>query len=191
MLDLALDTPAGRSDQAPFFTYGERMTDEIADECPICGAQFGLDQDGKVENSDLCLDCHKKRFFFDDEREVRYRREVNERIEMLVKLFSTDYNEILHKPMVEQMVRCEIAMLRYEQLIANDNEAPQTAELLKSERNHWTKVVDKLNLTIQKIRGDTKNVKLDFGSDFKKYLKTMLLECKDDQLNEEEKPSED
>ena len=128
----------------------------------------------EIEVSDLCSECDARRFYLDDEREVKYRKEVELRIDELKKLFKEDYNDRLHTPMVEQMVRCEISIERYDQLISNDNEAPQTAELLKSERAQWNKLSDKLMMTINKIRGDTKKVEHDFTADFKEYMKKVL-----------------
>lgn len=141
--------------------------------CLICETPHETIRDEK-HPTDLCNKCAIDRFFLDDEREAYYRKETNERIAILEEIFGEDYNDKLHRGMVEQMVRCEIAMLRYERLIANDNEAPQTCELLKSERNHWNKVAEKLNMTLKAIRGDTKKVELEFGDDFKKYLEQVL-----------------
>ena len=147
-------------------------------ECPICGQSHMIERvqiNGRnIEVSDLCSTCDDNRFYLDDEREVKYRAEVKTRVEELKKLFGDDYNDKLHATMVEQMVRCELSIERYDQLISNDNEAPQTAELLKSERAQWNKLSDKLMMTINKIRGDTKKIEHDFTDDFKQYMKNVL-----------------
>ena len=124
--------------------------------------------------TDLCNACNDTRFFLDDEREIEYRQDVKSMIEKLRMLFKDDYDDTLHRRMVEQLVRCEINIHRYDALISNDNEAPQTAELLKAERNQWNKLADKLNMTIAKIRGDTKKLEHDFTDDFKKYLAAIM-----------------
>ena len=122
----------------------------------------------------LCESCDKRRFYNDDVREIEYRAEVKAQIDVLVKMFGGDYNSTLHDNMVEQMVRCEMAMKRYERLISNDGETEDIAELLRAERTHWRQLADKLNITIRSIRGDTKNIKHDFPDDFKAYMKVML-----------------
>ena len=159
---------------------------EDTDKCPICETQHGLGRDDDCP-TDLCNQCALDRFFLDDEREVEYRLEVNKRIEALQKLFGDDYSDTLHRDMVEQMVRAEINMKRYERLISNDNEAPQTGNYLVAERNHWNKVADKLNMTIRSIRGDTKNVKHEFGDDFKEYM-AQIMGVEDDEKQPEEEP---
>ena len=143
------------------------------DKCPICGTMHDLGRDPECP-TDLCNQCAVNRFFIDDCREIEYRLEVEKRIAALKDLFGDDYKDTLHRDMVEQMVRAEINMKRYERLIANDNEAPQTSNYLIAERNHWNKVADKLNMTIRSIRGDTKNIKHDFGDDFREYMKAIL-----------------
>lgn len=136
--------------------------------CPIC------DSENVPARQSLCESCESQRFYQDDVREIEYRAEVKVRIEMLEKMFGSDYNSTLHDNMVEQMVRCEIAMKQYERLISNDSESANTAELLRAERTHWRQLADKLNITIRSIRGDTKNIKHDFPDDFKAYMKVML-----------------
>lgn len=165
------------------------------DKCPICKEQHDLDRtpilhgDPPTE-TDLCEECDSVRFFLDDEREIEYRQEVRDIIVKLKVLFKEEYDDILHRKTVEQLVRCEINVKRYDQLISNDNEAPQTAELLKSERNQWNKLADKLNMTIAKIRGDTKKMEHDFTDDFRKYLGALLGDENEDS-EEEESPSEE
>lgn len=162
--------------------------DEI-DKCPICEKQHGLDRDQDCE-TDLCDGCDVDRFFLDDEREIKYRLETNRRIEALKELFGEDYKDTLHRDMVEQMVRAEINMKRYEGLISNDNEAPQTGNYLIAERNHWNKVADKLNMTIRSIRGDTKNIKHEFGDDFKEYMAQILGDDDEEKQKKEEQDTE-
>ena len=157
--------------------------------CPICGTQHETVRPDD-HPTDLCNGCAINRFFLDDGREVEYRLEVTRRIEALKKLFDDDYKDTLHRDMVEQMVRAEINMKRYERLIANDNEAPQTSNLLIAERNHWNKVADKLNMTIRSIRGDTKNIKHDFGDDFKKYMAQVLGDEDEEKQESKEQDSE-
>jgi len=157
------------------------------DKCPICETQHGLGRDADTP-TDLCNQCAVNRFFLDDCREVEYRLEVKKRIEALQALFGDDYKDTLHRDMVEQMVRAEINMKRYERLISNDNEAPQTSNYLIAERNHWNKVADKLNMTIRSIRGDTKNIKHDFGDDFREYMAKVLGD--EDEEKQEQKPEQ-
>lgn len=143
-------------------------------------------EDKKFDPTTLCEACSDKRFYLDDEREIVYRKEVEKRISKLKEIFKDDYDDTLHRGMVEQMVRCEISIERYDQLISNDNEAPQTAELLKAERAHWNKLADKLNMTIAKIRGDTALVEHDFSDDFKEHLEKILGVKSDKKTDEEE-----
>ena len=151
--------------------------------CKIC-------DDGVLALSDgeLCGKCESNRFYDDDKKEIFYRKEVNVRVSMIEKLFGDDYNDTLHRNMVEQLIRCEIAMLHYENLISNNKEAADASELLRGERVHWRKLADQLHLTIKSIRGDTKNVKHDFPDDFKEYMKIMLesvIEDGDDEKDED------
>lgn len=147
--------------------------------CPICK--------GKVTDkiTALCESCSDRRFFDNDEVEVSYRKRVQERIKAVKKLFSHEFNDNIHIPMIEQMVRCEINIQRYDRLIANDLETPQTIELLRSERIHWNKLADNLNITIHKIRGDTKNLKHEFPDDFKEYMKMMIKGSSDEEKDED------
>jgi len=163
---------------------------ERADKCPICEEPHGI---GRAEDcpTDLCNQCALNRFYLDDDREVRFRKEVEVRISKLKELFKDDYDDTLHRKMVEQMVRCEIAIDRYDQLIQNDNEAPQTAELLKSERQQWNKLADKLNMTIAKLRGDTKKVEHDFTNDFREYLKRIMIDGDGNGQGQEQEESEE
>ena len=144
--------------------------------CKVCGRTDHVTDGGSV----LCTHCIDNRFYVDDEKEVLYRTGVNNRIDMIKKLFDKDYNEVLHKNMVEQLIRCEIAMGEYEGLLAKNPETPKIAELLRSERVHWRKLSDQLNLTIRSMRGDTKNIKHDFPDDFKAYMKAMMESVDDD-----------
>ena len=125
-------------------------------------------------------------FYRDPVKESHYRSEVSTRIEMIKKLFGNDYNDVLHKSMVEQLVRCEIAMGEYEGILSRDTEAPKIAELLRSERVHWRKLADQLHLTIRSMRGDTKNIKHDFPDDFKSYMRIMLDSVSDDDEDDKE-----
>ena len=134
----------------------------------------------------MCTHCIDDRFYDSDEKEVSYRTGVNTRIGMIKKLFESDYNEVLHRNMVEQLVRCEIAMSEYEGLLAKNPEAPKIAELLRSERVHWRKLSDQLHLTIRSMRGDTKNIKHDFPDDFKEYMRTMMKSVDDDDTSDKE-----
>jgi hypothetical protein len=153
----------------------------MKNKCPIC-ERPKLEE---CEETALCTECVSQRFYDDDDREVEYRATVKERIEELRKLFKEDYNDTLHTDMVEQIVRCEIAIHRYEQLIANNLESDKIAEYLKSERAHWNKLAEKLHMTIKSFRGDTKNIKHDFSNDFKTYLAQMM-----DAANDEEEAKE-
>jgi len=138
-------------------------------ECPICESEFE-----KTGDTSLCELCNSKRFFNDDRREIQYRLDTVIRIEKLREVFGDDYDDILHNDMVEQIVRCEINMKHYEKIIANDTETPQIMELLRSERNHWRNLADKLNLTIKSIRRDTKFMKHEFVGEFKDYMAMIL-----------------
>ena len=142
------------------------------DECPVCKMNFEAEEEVETE---LCDTCRHTRFFADDIREIRYRNNVAIRVAELKIVFGEDYNDTLHTDMVEQIIRAEIAVKHYEWLIANDLEAPQTAELLKSERTHWNKLAEKLHMTIKSMRGDTKNITHDFSPDFKEYLAGILV----------------
>ena len=144
--------------------------------CKICDRTDHVTDGG----SDLCTHCIDDRFYDNDEKEVSYRTDVATRIDMIKKLFGEDYNDVLHKNMVEQLVRCEIAMGEYEGLLAKNPETPKIAELLRSERVHWRKLSDQLHLTIRSMRGDTKNIKHDFPDDFKTYMKAMLESVDED-----------
>lgn len=151
--------------------------------CKVC--------DGGVQalsNGELCGKCESNRFYDDTGKEVFYRKEVTVRVAMIKELFGDDYNDTLHRSMVEQLIRCEIAMLHYENLISNNREAADASELLRGERVHWRKLADQLHLTIKSIRGDTKNVRHDFPDDFKEYMKVMLesvTEDGDDDIDED------
>lgn len=136
--------------------------------CPICNSKV------TDEYTELCEGCHNNRFFDDDNLEINYQKRVCERIEAVKKLFTSEFNDNIHVPMIEQMIRCELNIQRYDRMIANDLETPQTIELLRSERLQWNKLADKLNITIHKIRGDTKNLKHEFPDDFKEYMKMMI-----------------
>lgn len=139
-------------------------------ECPICKQEIQKEN----EETNLCSSCDDNRFYNDDEREIQYRSIVQIRVEELKKLFNTDYNENLHTDMVEQIVRCEIAIHKYEQLIANDEESMTTSEYLKSERAHWNKLAEKLHMTIKSFRGDINIHKHELSGDFKTYFAQML-----------------
>jgi hypothetical protein len=165
-----------------FLSKGETM-----EQCPICNEPFEAEEETETE---LCNICAHIRFYNDDIREIRYRKDVQIRIAELKAVFKDDYNEILHNDMVEQMIRAEIATKHYEWLIANNLEAPQTSELLKSERAQWNKLAEKLHMTIKSMRGDTKNINHDFSPDFKEYWKQVLGEDYDSE-EEEAKPIEE
>lgn len=134
----------------------------------------------------LCASCDEQRFYKDDVREIEYRAGAVARIATLEKMFGGDYNSTLHDGMVEQMVRCEIAIEQYDRLISNDGETENIAELLRAERTHWRQLADKLNITIRSIRGDTKNVKHDFPDDFKEYMKLMLASASEDEKDDDD-----
>jgi len=157
----------------------------MKDLCPVC-KESKLTKAEINKESALCNECDINRFFQDDIREIEYRATVAERIAELKKLFKEDYNEVLHTDMVQQIVRCEIAMHRYEMLIANDEESIEISEHLKAERSHWNKLAEKLHMTIKSIRGDTKNIKHEFSDDFKTYLGQILEGDVDEKLPEEE-----
>ena len=143
-------------------------------ECPICKIEFN--QTGKTV---ICETCDAGRFFNDDFREIQYRNDTVIRIDKLKSVFGDDYDEVLHDDMVRQIVRCEINMNHYEKQIANDDESKETMELLRSERNHWRNLADKLNLTIKSIRKDTKFMKHEVTGTFKDYLSKILEDMAD------------
>ena len=76
------------------------------DKCPICNEQHVLGRTPPIQGdlqtvSDLCNGCDETRFFLDDEREIDYRKEVKARVEKLESLFKEDYDDTLHRGMVE------------------------------------------------------------------------------------------
>lgn len=148
--------------------------------CPICESEFN-----QTGGTVICDSCDDNRFFGDDAREIQYRRDTNTRIDKLKTVFGDDYDEVLHDDMVKQIVRCEINMRHYEKIIANDAESPVIMELLRSERNHWRNLADKLNLTIKSIRKDTKFMKHEFVGEFKEYLSKVL-----EGMGDKDKPKE-
>ena len=149
--------------------------------CPVCEEKIEVKALGEnMTESQLCNGCAIARFFLDDEREIEYRTIVKERVKELKKLFKEDYNDTLHTDMVQQIVRCEIAITRYEALIANDEESQTTAEYLKAERAHWNKLAEKLHMTIKSFRGDTRHHKHEFSDDFETYLKQMMASVTDE-----------
>ncbi|MHA1136527.1 MAG: hypothetical protein ACTSSE_08575 [Candidatus Thorarchaeota archaeon] len=133
------------------------------EECPICDVEF----EGE---SVLCPNCNSNRFYDNDDKEIEYRDKTKVMIDKLKEVFGDDYDDVLHDDMVRQLVRCEINMRHYEKKIANDDESKIIMDLLRSERNHWKNLADKLNLTIKSIRKDTKFMKHDVVGDFREYL---------------------
>lgn len=119
-------------------------------------------------------------FYTDASKEQRYREGVNGRIEVIRKLFGEDYVDVLHRPVVEQLVRCELAMEDYEMRLSREPDTPRLSELLRSERVHWRRLSDQLNLTLRSMRGDSKNIRHEFPSDFKDYMKVMLESAAED-----------
>ena len=146
--------------------------------CPICEMVTSDEVIIQIEGrepvkSELCPECHRHRFYFDDTKEIRYRLEGILRIAKIKDMFDGDYVVELHTPMVLQMLRCEIMMDYYEWRISNNLETTLIIELLGKERNHWRHLADKLHITLRAIKGDTSNIKHDFG-DFKEYMAEML-----------------
>ena len=157
----------------------------MSERCPICELGFQRPQDTKTT---ICPRCHMDRFYNDDPREIRYRRELKRRIAALKDMFKTDYKEEFHETMVIQMIRGEIMMEYYERLISNNQEESGTpSDLLNKERNHWRHLAEMLHMTLRSILGDTRTIKHDIPEDFKEYMRYMM---KDLGLpDEEEKPA--
>ena len=114
-------------------------------------------------------------FTKEPEKQKKYVARVKELVKLLTKLYN-EFNEALHGELVKQLARSEIMVLRYEILVANDEENNITVKLLANERTHLRQLYNQLMANVKEIRSDQSTVKLEIPTDFVKYLQIKLGE---------------
>lgn len=91
-------------------------------------------------------------FFNDSDSQHAYEKRIIELKHELGKLYE-EYVPLLHDNMIEELVRSEMLVKKYERMIVNDMESsPMIFRLLKDERYNLKRLRDDLEASLGKMR---------------------------------------
>lgn len=117
--------------------------------------------------------------FFDD---PELQKEYEQRVEMYVSTFKSMFKNYIpefHDSIVEELVRTEISIRRWERLIYHDQESKGIISLLENDRKHYNNLLDKMMVFLKSMEmrktEDTRSIVDKMNKTNEKFLKIVQL----------------
>lgn len=90
------------------------------------------------------------KFFEDKKLQKEYENKVNTYVNTFKSMFK-NYIPEFHDSIVEELVRTEISMRRWERMIYHDQESKAIISLLENDRKHYNSIMDKMMIFLKSL----------------------------------------